>query len=360
MKSNLTLPSLVLVVMSAALLVLSGCSDNGSNNKDGGSTPPPATTPTTTIFPAINPPFDAITEVAVSPDPEGPFDDVLEPDADYTYDPATESITSTSSVDPGGAYVRITGLATVTGTQSSYTVYTYIASGGVQVAANELTSAAVGLVASGGAADFNAALTLVETEFGLPMGSAAEAVPADQRSAELTSVLAAAAPAFASGADPAFDVADFDLADLTAAQGGYVECVAQGGLAWDSWHKTDAGGSALPTDEPDNDYTRCKACHGWDQQGTEGGYVRRSRKGEAPAGGGPMPVTRIPTTATSKGRTPRPAPPAAISAPMQPLAAAVPSGSRRAGAPGPKGQRCSTCSIQIGDRVLSWGIVIRT
>ena len=150
MKSNFTLPSLVLVVMSAALLVLSGCSDNGSNNKGGGSTPPPAT-PTTTIFPAINPPFDEITEVAVSPDPGGAFDDVLEPDTDYTYDPATESITSTSSVDPGGAYVRITGLATVTGTQSSYTVYTYIASGGVQVAANELTSAAVGLVASGDA-----------------------------------------------------------------------------------------------------------------------------------------------------------------------------------------------------------------
>jgi cytochrome c2/cytochrome c553 len=284
MKSNFTLPSLVLVVMSAALLVLSGCSDNGSNNKGGGSTPPPAT-PTTTIFPAINPPFDEITEVAVSPDPGGPFDDVLEPDTDYTYDPATESITSTSSVDPGGAYVRITGLATVTGTQSSYTVYTYIASGGVQVAANELTSAAVGLVASGDAADFNAALTLVENEFGLPMGSAAEAVPADQRSAELTSVLAAAAPAFASGADPAFDVADFNLADLTEAQGGYVECVAQGGLAWDSWHKTDAGGSNLPPDEGDNDYTRCKACHGWDQQGTDGGYVRRSRNdGRANAG----------------------------------------------------------------------------
>ena len=285
MKSNLTLPGLVLVVMSAALLVLSGCSDNGSNNiKGGGSTPPPAT-PATTILPAINPPFDEITEVAVSPDPGGPFDDVLEPDTDYTYDPATESITSTSSVDPGGEYVRITGLATVTGTQSSYTVYTYIASEGDQVAANELTSAAVGLVASGDAADFDAALTLVETEFGLPMGSAADPVPADQRSAELTSVLAAAAPAFASGADPAFDVADFNLADLTEAQGGYVACVAQGGLAWDSWHKTDAGGSALPTDESDNDYTRCKACHGWDQQGTDGGYVRRSRNaGRANAG----------------------------------------------------------------------------
>ena len=52
-----------------------------------------------------------------------------------------------------------------------------------------------------------------------------------------------------------------------------LDCIALGGLAYDSWHKTDAGGSGLPQDEPDNDYTRCKACHGWDQQGTEGGYV---------------------------------------------------------------------------------------
>ena len=64
------------------------------------------------------------------------------------------------------------------------------------------------------------------------------------------------------------------------------ECIALGGLAWDSWQKTDAGGSGqLPPDEPDADYTRCKACHGWDQQGTDGGYVRRSRNaGRANAG----------------------------------------------------------------------------
>ncbi len=62
-------------------------------------------------------------------------------------------------------------------------------------------------------------------------------------------------------------------------------CVIQGGLAWDSWHKSDAGGSGLPPDEPDADYTRCKACHGWDQHGTDGGYVRRDRNaGRANAG----------------------------------------------------------------------------
>ena len=63
------------------------------------------------------------------------------------------------------------------------------------------------------------------------------------------------------------------------------QCIALGGLAYDSWHKSDAGGSGLPPDESDADYTRCKACHGWDQQGTDGGYVRRSRNaGRANAG----------------------------------------------------------------------------
>ena len=62
-------------------------------------------------------------------------------------------------------------------------------------------------------------------------------------------------------------------------------CIALGGLAYDSWHKSDAGGSGLPPDEPDADYTRCKACHGWDQLATDGGYVRRNRNaGRANAG----------------------------------------------------------------------------
>ena len=75
------------------------------------------------------------------------------------------------------------------------------------------------------------------------------------------------------------------LADLQAGQTVYMDCIALGGLAWDSWHKTDAGGIGLPTAESDNDYTRCKACHGWDQQGTDGGYVFRSRNaGRANAG----------------------------------------------------------------------------
>ncbi|MDX1698866.1 MAG: CHRD domain-containing protein, partial [Thiohalobacterales bacterium] len=214
-----------------------------------------------------------------------PYNEILVPEREYSYAPDTESITVKGGVEPGGEYVRITGLATVSGTQDSYTIYTFIARTGVRVAANELTSAAVGLVASGDAVDFEEALALVEAAFGLPAGSVSEPSTAAERPAELASVLAAAAPAFAEDADPAFDVDNTTTEALAAGQAAYMECVAQGALAYDSWHKTDAGGSGLPTDEPDNDYTRCKACHGWDQQGTEGGYDQRDRTaGRANAG----------------------------------------------------------------------------
>ena len=48
------------------------------------------------------------------------------------------------------------------------------------------------------------------------------------------------------------------------------ECVELGALAFDSWISEDAGGSGLPDGETDNDYLRCKSCHGWDQLGTDG------------------------------------------------------------------------------------------
>jgi len=64
-------------------------------------------------------------------------------------------------------------------------------------------------------------------------------------------------------------------------------CVVMGALAYDNWSKTDSGGSGMPAGEADNDYVRCKACHGWDRMATEGGYVRRSRNaGRANAGAG--------------------------------------------------------------------------
>ncbi len=56
------------------------------------------------------------------------------------------------------------------------------------------------------------------------------------------------------------------------------DCVELGALAYDNWTTADAGGvGVLPTDVLNADYIRCKACHGWDRRGTEGGYVRRTR-----------------------------------------------------------------------------------
>lgn len=69
---------------------------------------------------------------------------------------------------------------------------------------------------------------------------------------------------------------------MVAAQEAPSACVEQGALAWDNWTKTGAGGSGSPAGEANGDYVRCKACHGWDRRGTEGGYVRRSRTGTRP------------------------------------------------------------------------------
>ena len=65
-------------------------------------------------------------------------------------------------------------------------------------------------------------------------------------------------------------------------------CLDVGALAYDNWTKTDAGGSgSLPAGATSSDYVRCKACHGWDRMGTDGGYVRRSRNASrANAGAG--------------------------------------------------------------------------
>jgi cytochrome c553 len=59
----------------------------------------------------------------------------------------------------------------------------------------------------------------------------------------------------------------------------------KGGLVWDNWTKTDAGGSGLPSgyDSTKTDFIRCKSCHGWDAMGKEGGYVRRTSSATRPA-----------------------------------------------------------------------------
>lgn len=63
------------------------------------------------------------------------------------------------------------------------------------------------------------------------------------------------------------------------------DCVVTGALAFDNWTKIDAGGAGLPAGVQNQDYIRCKSCHGWDRMGMEGGYVRRSRTQSRPNAG---------------------------------------------------------------------------
>lgn len=90
-----------------------------------------------------------------------------------------------------------------------------------------------------------------------------------------------------------------------AAQDPPSACVEMGGLAWDNWTKSDSGGSGMPDGETDNDYVRCKACHGWDHRGTDGGYVRRSRNSGRPnAGAGDSDKTSRDISFATRGGTP--------------------------------------------------------
>lgn len=94
---------------------------------------------------------------------------------------------------------------------------------------------------------------------------------------------------------------------LAFAQDEPSACVVQGGLAFDNWTKEDSGGTgSLPEGAEDSDYVRCKACHGWDHMGTEGGYVRRSRnegRSNAGAGDGDMTSRNISFAAREEGVT---------------------------------------------------------
>jgi mono/diheme cytochrome c family protein len=58
----------------------------------------------------------------------------------------------------------------------------------------------------------------------------------------------------------------------------------KGGLVWSKWTDAVAGGSGYPEgfDSGKGDFLRCKACHGWDGMGANGGYVRRSAKDSRP------------------------------------------------------------------------------
>ena len=91
------------------------------------------------------------------------------------------------------------------------------------------------------------------------------------------------------------DVLAYLQLKIEGSVGDEMACVELGALAWDNMSKLNAGGTGLlPVAEPNGDYLRCKACHGWDQLGTDGGYARRSRKDTRPNAGyqDPNTVTR--------------------------------------------------------------------
>jgi mono/diheme cytochrome c family protein len=234
--------------------------------------------PSAEIIPGVNTAFDSITEVATSATASGAYDPV----SDSAYDAGTETITlAAGSVPFGGLFVRITGDATLGGVTSSYTVYTFVASNADSVAANELTSLAVGHVAEGTAADFAAAVDLVAADT-LGVDSASITAPnteADRDSAVRASMIAVSNEFENAGFVPG-------TSSATTVNTAIGQCMALGGLAYDNWTKLNAGGTgALPVAEPNGDYVRCKACHGWDWLATDGGYARRSRTSSRPNAG---------------------------------------------------------------------------
>ena len=68
----------------------------------------------------------------------------------------------------------------------------------------------------------------------------------------------------------------------TAAAPSVAATVASGALVWDNWTTPEAGGTGLPSSATNKDFLRCKACHGWDGKGADGGYVRRSATATRP------------------------------------------------------------------------------
>ena len=66
----------------------------------------------------------------------------------------------------------------------------------------------------------------------------------------------------------------------TSAEPSLADRIASGALVWENYTKTSAGGTGTNPSPTSADYVRCKACHGWDGLGADGGYVRRSTSGD--------------------------------------------------------------------------------
>jgi mono/diheme cytochrome c family protein len=261
----------------STLVLLSACHDSSTPAESPQPPPPPPPT-SASVTPGVNPAFDSVTEVASSNSAGGTYT----ADSDVNYDSATETVTLVAGAVPAdGHYVRIIGTATIGGVTSSYTIYTFVGSNTAAVAANELTSLAVGHVADGTAATFDAAVDqIVAASMGISAEDIVASTMAADRGLAMTASMTAISNLFENGG---FVPGVSNAGESTAAIG---QCIASGGLAWDNMSQIDAGGTGvLPAAEPNKDYQRCKACHGWDQLGTDGGYARRSRKETRPNAG---------------------------------------------------------------------------
>jgi mono/diheme cytochrome c family protein len=91
----------------------------------------------------------------------------------------------------------------------------------------------------------------------------------------------------ATGTTPTFTDIEMTFTGLTflgfdVVTEGVTDQVARGALAYSKYWVTQAGGDG--TEPAHSDYTRCKACHGWDLLATAGGYVRRTDGGGTRSG----------------------------------------------------------------------------
>ncbi len=305
MKSNQTLvPGILLGIISLVLVACSSSDDSTS----------------AVIMPAVNPAFSTVSSVTMSDLPTGNFSVV-----EYQYDNASEKITlAKDAIAAGGNYLKITGEATVNDSTDTYTVMTFVKDNKTIIAAHELTTLAVAMVANdANISSFDDAIEVLEANTGLSNMDLTMAMTEVQRD-DLPNLQAAMHEL-----SKHFKGSDLDLTALTSVSAPNIDMVAWGALIYDNWmtapsempSATSGGGmdhthmhmkpaarasghddgsmDLMPTNlmpmlsdgtntfhmldsdgeefEMFSRFARCKECHGWDQMGNNGSHKNRSR-----------------------------------------------------------------------------------
>ena len=262
--------------------MLVGCSDDDDD----------AVATHATIIPAINPGFDSITEIASSATASGSYA-ALDEDNDYTYQ--GETITLRENLIPvGGVYLRISGMATIKGSEDNYVVYTFLGDNRTAIAANEFTSLAVLEVGKQNVSSFDEGLSAVATKTGISVEEISKATVAKERSEKLTQSMRALANNFKGGAAIPGTTTPSSIVVSKATD---LDLIALGALAYDNWLKVsvcNSDGAVETCAKPETpgeimvqkndtdsstfaDFVRCSSCHGWDLLGEKGGYAFRSQ-----------------------------------------------------------------------------------